>query len=393
MRVSKFIPYFILALLTSCQAITYEGSTAYSSDIWKPVEIKLVLGQQEGLGTKATGAIDTEEFWKWKDAHVFVYAFMKDSTDFRARCTDTDKVCILDGASDEGPNAGKAALVSGTDEFMSWKYEGEGAPTYPEGTEPYEFYAYYLDDCTVDDGLISRTKESISMPVTITGAQDLMTAKAVITETQLDGLGFTEKEKEVLKGASYSAYSANLGIHPELYFKHHLVRLDFEVYPYRKQASEVWIQEIKVESRNKGTFTVAHKDTTMVGVSFPEGQELVPLALMDKDHKTVLKRDTYNVPWVDEDASKPIYERSSLKVGGNLLVSPEEKYICSILMKDLYDDNIPYRFEINSGEGGFKPGYRYTVRLGIYGRNMIVPDVIVREWKDGGDYELDVNEQ
>ncbi len=376
--------------MTSCQALTYEGSTDYTESVYESCGIRVLLGQKSKDETKASGAIDTEEFWKWKDAQIYVYAFSKDSTDFTAGCTDSSSFsCILDGTEDGCPNAGRAAVISGMEDYIIWKSD-ENMPRYPEGTDAYDFYAYYIDDCKVDDDKIKRSRESISMPVTITGAQDLMTARAVISDAQIDTLGFTENEKTILLESSYSSYSANLGVHPELYFKHHLVRLDFEAYPYREKASEIWIQEIAVGSRTEAEFTVAHHDTTQVGVKFIEGQELVPLVLMDRDYETALRRDTYKIPWDESDAQKPLYERSCLEIGGSLLVSPEESYICTIKMRDLYEDDIIYRFHIQSGNGSFQGGYQYTIRLGVYGRNQIVPEVIVKEWQDDGDYELDV---
>ncbi len=351
----------------------------YTESVYHPAGIKVLLGQKNSLESKASGAIDTEEFWKWKDTQIHIYAFRKGSNDFSVKSAGS--CCILDGTADGCPNAGKAAMISGGNDFITWK-ECESTPTYPEGTDPHDFYAYYIDDCQIDDSDITRDVESIRMPVTITGVQDLMTARAVISEDQLERLGYTRKEKEILMEASYSAYSANVGVHPELHFKHYLVRLDFEAYPARSEAADIWIQGLSVESRTEAEFTVAHVDTSKIGLVFAEGQEMTPLHLMEKDCQSVLIQDKYNVPWEEADDSKPLYERSCLPIGGSLLLSPEKSYNCTVMMQDNHNNNIRYKFNIKSAAGTFESGKQYTGRLGIYGRNKIVSDVVIRDWKD-----------
>ncbi len=381
--------YILAAILlaASCRMVTYPGSIDYTDTALEPAPVLVSLGSYDPQ-TKSNGAIDTEEFWKWKNAQVHVYAFRADSPGFTPCTGDDDDFCLIDGAADGKGNAGRLATINGADKFLSWD---SGEPLiYPRGSHPHNFYAYYIDDCAVENSDIVRTDESISMPITITGAQDIMTARTELTPERLAGMGFTPAETDILLRTAYSSHSANLGVHPELYFKHHLARISFEAFPGREEGGEVYIQEIMVESKSRAVFTAVHKDTTKLGLDFSADNSTVPMYLMDKDYKTALKRDTYQVPWTEGDENKSVYDRNSVKVGGSLMLAPAASYSCFMKIKDSADDNIEYEFEITNTSGAFEEGKHYTVRLAMYGRNEIIPDIIVTEWKDGGNYELDI---
>ncbi len=382
--------YILAAILsiTSCRVITYPGSVDYTDAGMAPAPILVSVGSYD-TATKSDGAIDTEEFWKWKDSKVYVYAFNRNCIGFDACTTGDGLDCILDGASDGCGNAGRKAGVSDTGEYLIWETEDETL-MYPAGDEAHDFYAYYIDDCEVRNEDIVRSKYSVTMPVTINGAQDIMTARSSITANRLLDMGFTSAETNILARTSYSSHSANLGVHPELFFKHHLVRLSFEAYPGVLKGSEICIQEIAVDSRTKGVFTALHKDASKEGVVFDSDQEEVPLVLMEKDYKTALKRDTYQVQWAEGDENRPIYERAGISVGGSLMLAPAESYNCRMLVRSKRADNLEYEFEIRNTSGGFQPGNHYTVRLAMYGETEIIPEVTVEEWKDGGDYEMDI---
>ncbi len=381
--------------LASCRDLSFQGSIDYNVTGFEPAPVLVSVGAVDNPNSKSNGVIDTDEFWKWKDTQIYVYAFRKNAGGFNAFSAESQADCLVDGSKDGGRNHGKIALVGGETGFAEWQAGGDEL-YYPEGSTPYDFYAYYIDDSKVDDASVSRNAESITMPLTINGAQDIMSAKAVLTEKQIADSKMPEAEAANLPNVSFSAYTANYGIHPELYFTHHLVRLSFEAYPGRPEADRVCIQSIVVESKDEAVFTVAHKDPSKMGLDFSADQTPVWMDLYDKDYKTPLKDNVYKLNWIDAEADKSVYDRTALPVGGSLLVAPDKSYKCTINISETISgevtDDIIYDFEINSAEGGFAAGNHYVVRLCINGRYDVVvePDVIVTEWIDGGDYEIEV---
>lgn len=386
----NFISILFLALLGSCSIPTYEGSIDYSREVYKSAPILVSIGSYNDTLTKSAGAIDTEEFWRWSNTNIFVYAFRKDAQGFGAFYNDGSGECILDGTADGNANAGRMATVSVGESYVTWSNDDSTA-VYPTGYTAHDFYAYYIDDCEHNVAQINRAEESITVPVTINGSQDVMSAKAEVTMEQLNKFSYTEQVKNILLNSAYSAYSANMGVHPELYFKHHLVRFSFVVFPGSKEAQSICIEQITVDSQSNAVFTVAHKDTTMMGLDFSADSELVPLSLREKDAKNPLPADKYFIIWGEGDENREIYERSSLEIGGSLLVAPANSYACKVSVKDVDSmESYSYDFEIVSAAGAFTAGNHYTVRMCIYGRTEVVTDVVVNDWKDGGDYDIDV---
>ncbi len=376
----------MICLLASCNLEPYMG---YTDTIYEPIPVLLSVGTSTAGNTKAGGSIDSENIWSWKDAKVHVYSFSSDAETFGHCSTDGDDKCLIDGAADGCSQAGRVAMVDEQTRHLIWECE-DSYPHFPVGFDSYDFYAYYIDDCAVEASDIVREKDYIQMPVTITGAQDIMTGRAELGEEYLDELGFDEQQKQSIQESMYSAYTAHHGVHPELYFKHHLVKLTFEAYTAREEAVNVTIQEISVKSRTNAVFTAVHRDTTMVGLDFSGDTDKESLYLMERDYKSILTRDKYRMSWSDADESLSVYDRTPLKLGGALLVAPEESYVCTLLIKAKEMDDIPYEFEINSPDGEFLEGNHYVVRLAVYGKFAIERDVVVMDWADGGNYDIDV---
>ena len=101
-----------------------------------------------------------------------------------------------------------------------------------------------------------------------------MSSKAELTEEQLYRKDFTDEDRFTIINYAYSSYTARLDIVPVMYFKHLLTRLSFELYPGRAQACDVYVDSIKVFSKSKAVFTVAHKQSNKLIVRRRDGKTI-----------------------------------------------------------------------------------------------------------------------
>ena len=178
-----------------------------------------------------------------------------------------------------------------------------------------------------------------------------------------------------------------------MYFKHHLARLRFELYPGRVEANEVYVDSITVRSKDRAIFTVAHKADDRMGVDFSMDSTYTFLSLRETDGSR-LRRDTYHTDYTG-DYNLPLYERDGVQVGGSLLVAPDTQYEAHIYLKERGKGNssMVYTYEnvvpITCNEGVFEAGKQYTVRIGVYGMMEIDVGVEIVPWGYGGSITID----
>jgi len=161
--------------------------------------------------------------------------------------------------------------ADGTDDRVRYKY-------YPV-TGNFDFWGYYRDDAVGDAPSIGATE--VTVPFTIDGSQDLMVAKAELTDAQNSNTNPTYAkwhEAGVDQTRYYSAYAARRSIQPDMTFKHLLTRLTFSIIAGNNQArgfketSGVWdfptegvydgvfVRSIKVRSKFTGNIIAAWID-------------------------------------------------------------------------------------------------------------------------------------
>ena len=170
-----------LGLLQSCADRAYRGDADMQMAINEPMPVMIVVGDPQNLLSKGSGAIDSDTD-SWGGAPIYVYSFRKDLyTAFSSLGSDQNGECLVDASvEDPGNLAGKPARVSELDAYATWTGPVKTI-YYPANIQPYDFYAYYIDDMQIPSESISRTQTSISFPVEIDGSQDLMSAKAALT--------------------------------------------------------------------------------------------------------------------------------------------------------------------------------------------------------------------
>lgn len=149
----------------------------------------------------------------------------------------------------------------------------------------------------------------MEIDVKIDGARDLMTAKAELTEKQLNRDGFTDEDRKALKDFAFSSYTANRNIHPVMQFHHHLVRLCFFIYAGQEASEKVCVKKITVKSKDDAVFVVAHRDAEKMGLDFSRDGTPVELALTEKDG-TPLDRNKYKPIYDPDKAGKDAFEHN-----------------------------------------------------------------------------------
>ena len=208
-------------VLLSCTDDSYRGSADMAGVSDGPVPVMVVVGNPDNMFvSKGHGGIDNNT-QSWKGAPVYIYGFNRDlNVSYTATSEKDSWNCLVDGSIDnKGSLAGRVAQIGELDSYATWAGE---QVYYPVSTQPYDFYAYFIDDMSVPDNSIVRTDDRISFPVEIDGSQDLMSAKAAFDEGYYNLDGYSEEEKANLMNYSFGAYTAALRIDPVIYFKHHL---------------------------------------------------------------------------------------------------------------------------------------------------------------------------
>ncbi len=389
----------MLLVLASCTDKSYSGSVSYMLSGYDPYPVLVSVGAVDQMETKGQGAVDSQGGWLAEDEDIYVYAFRYDSPTFAAKSFYDNTQCLVDASYPEAAylNGGRHARVNKDNPFIIWNKDAEPL-FYPTGADPYIFYAYYVDDCVVDDERIVRSDDAIVIPLEIDGTQDVMSAMSEIRDAQYQDKGFGTTEIQSLKNRSFSAYTANRNIHPAIYFHHHLVRLSFEAYPAREEAESVCIQDVSVSTRTKADFTVVHRDPSRIGMDFSGDDTLTEIHLPEAD-MSELKEDEYWLKWNPAFEHLDIYQRDCIRFGGSLLVAPAASYKSVITVKEVLagrDYIKPLKMDILSPDG-FKAGNHYVVRIAVYGSMAVQADVTLEAWTEGediiGDPDMEMEEK
>ena len=393
-----------LGLLQSCADRAYRGDADMQMAINEPMPVMIVVGDPQNLLSKGSGAIDSDTD-SWGGAPIYVYSFRKDLyTAFSSLGSDQNGECLVDASvEDPGNLAGKPARVSELDAYATWTGPVKTI-YYPANIQPYDFYAYYIDDMQIPSESISRTQTSISFPVEIDGSQDLMSAKAALTDSQLNREDLSDEDRYDMINYAYSAFTAAMNIQPVVYFKHHLVRLCFDVYPYFTEESgkQLFVDAIEVRSRTKGTFTVADKSEERIGVDFSSDDadpSALPLLSLKGDGGEDLipadNPDIYNIPPYTGDPEATLVQRTPVRIGESLLVAPDTQYEVHLHLREIsrngtvYLSDNKYVITPSSGAESFSPGNQYTVRFSVYGLTEVQINVGLVPWGDGGSLTVD----
>lgn len=398
---------FILGLLvgvmlTGCVDDSYRGlvDVDFSVDNDVPHEVYMTLGEPGDITngvsiTKGTGEIGSVEGFTGKTFHIFAFN-QDDLTSLATTAVQDTMRCLVDGSLDDPESLmGREAKWNPETEFIEWA-SGARPIYYPMGEGSghiYDFFAYYVDDMELTNEDFHRNERSVEIDIEIDGSQDLMSSKAAPTEEQLAKIE-DEKERVYRQYCSYSYYTASrtIPLHPNFIFKHHLVKLTFKIVPGGTpgMTKDVTVEQIEVESKYKGRFTVADKSNpSNVGVKFNKERTLLQLSEMDGSEFVPRVVSTYKDGNIDSGIINDM---------GCLLVAPDEEYRLVITMSESRNGT-----PISAGEKSeviiyntdseetslFEAGHEYLITLTVYGNMDVRVGTEMIEWGSGGDYDYD----
>ena len=279
----------------------------------------------------------------WNSQPIFIYGVNK-----------ANGALHIDNDAAIAPAAGETAIT------LSDTYY------YDPSNTCYDFYGYYVDDAIL--GPVSVAEGNITYPVTISGSQDIMLAKAD-QATDIEG---TEVN---IPDYAYSAFSARRGVVPNLEFKHQLSKFTFQIKAGSESGSTVAVTNLTLTSKTTG-------DLTVVGAQGLVGNgETYPLTL-------ALPVDC--TPGWNQESN----EASAPKVLGDLMVIPgEPSYDLAVSLGDIVPA-IPIKITPEKvGAEKFEAGYAYTITIIIYGIEEIDITATMAPWVNGGEMTFDPDEE
>lgn len=356
-------------------------------------------------GSIGADGVDLTNTWSAQELHIF--AFQKNvetgKTIGEKITTDVTKLPFFDkvGIAD---NQSKIAL--------KWK---DNLPLYFPRSGAYDFFGYYADDALT--GQLRVGANTLYAPFTIDGSQDLLIAKAVLTNDDKALLGDDEAEWN----KAYSSYTARKGVQPTMKFNHLLTRLVFKVKGMGTSHPEnVYVKAVRVKSRATGKLVFAYVEDSDKGAIF-DG-DIVDLSLRERKNGTMQLLDadvTINEENLPETKDQTItlgnYPASvsgvkdATVIGEALLVEPSNKYDIEVDVVQYYNANdklIPstesrkytYKETINASDvvkddaepiTEFAASTSYNVTIQVYGLEEIKLVAELSPWIYGG--EVPVN--
>lgn len=359
----------------------------------------------------------------------FIYAFKKvNNFGYRVTRKDDKEICLIDGScglqgdvAKEYPDKmleghGKWAYYNGNGSFIKWVYDNDS--DFEEmfySTEspnaPYDFFAYHHGGAV--SGPVERTADYIRFPVTIDGSQDLMCGMAELTDEQLTDIAEMENEedKQRIKEFHYSAFSGRLNIWPIFKLRHQLAYVKFNLIAGNAHGDPVRVHGVTLKTHTEGNFVVVARDGN-IGATFNPNSEQVYLNirhLKDGSELTPERWDEISALSVEEGGYRLEYyseeeqlanggkERPDPYPAGELLVPPGNNTVLRMRLSnndthgDIETTEISLKDEFGKGTG-LMAGRIYNLNITVYGPKQISIEVEATPWKDGGDVDVDIEE-
>lgn len=389
------ISYFCImaVLLWGCADDSYLGAMGESYGVGgQYIPVMVSVGEASGNLVKS-GSDEVPE--NWSNRQICVYAFARGGgISYSSTSSTAPYECLMDGTlADPANPGGRKAVLESNDSYARWEDDKE--LFYPFGKYrkmSYDFFAYYLDGLKVSVRDYMRDENSVRINLEIDGTQDLMSSKAVLTEKQMGE--FSPEEQALVAENAYGYYTAQRNVVPTFYMKHHLARLEFEFVPgyVREEKKTITVHRIEVESRARAYFTVAARDADSLGLAFEDKKKV--LTLTEKGGLP-MEDDAYVLETL------PSYDTKvePVKIGGSILVAPDEEYRAYAVMSEVREDGTVVasraRTEvlISFAPEVFEAGNQYKVRLVIYGATQVTLSVEMQKWNEGGDIDMDMDKE
>lgn len=375
---------FLAAGFVSCSENNGDDFTTpvvEGSDL-APIRFDLGAGrvniEQKAAATRGKGAVGDLDGTNnvWNGEELKVYMFDKGTLDLALDKTAT-------GKDSEGNDYSTMPLFENASIIAT-----AGATLVETATQKYypmqgnfDFFAYHVDNAaTVTNGVAANPTLNVDgdqyiIPVTIDGSQDLMVAKAELQDGEAEKLGDARKDDY------YSAFSARKEVNPHFKFQHLLTRFVFNV----KADAEVKVDDVKI----KGVKISEANTTADMVVAYTTA----PTEFLNKQANPA----TVSLQGIAVDGKKPSKDKFE-KIGESLLLMPQASYEVEFVIEQTVNGaprNINYPATLSAKELGigdkFVAGNQYNVNLTLYGLSDIVLKLQLQHWVDGGDINVDDN--
>lgn len=222
-----------------------------------------------GASTRSAGSVGADGATlsnEWDGQRLHMFAFPKDAVSGK---TVSEKITQDHAYSPLFDNVAVAA--AGTSATITW---ADGKTVYFPRNGAYDFFGYYADDATTGNPTVEAMAGSnvCYVPFTITGSEDLMTAKAALTDADKGKLETGDYNK------AYSSYTARKNVQPNMKFEHLLTRLVFKIKGMGDaNPEEVYVRSIKVKSKSTGKLVFVYSEEINKGIKWDATESLLAL--------------------------------------------------------------------------------------------------------------------
>ncbi len=376
-----FAAIFAAGFMTSCSNDDKSFDTVNNDADKQPILFTMNNGAVS-VTTRGTGAVGDVAGSSnvWRSEKLYVSMFNHGTLDIAA-----DRYGEIFNETELTAPASSAAANTGVAQYDGYKYYP------PQGN--FDFFAYHISDAVVENKQNTGTQNTFD--VTIDGSQDLMVAKADMTEDQKTTWESTLDAEYSVNASSYygryySAFSARRNVQPHFQFKHLLSRFVFSVTPAESAKDKVTINAIKIKNaKTKATMVVAYTEEPS-GLLIPDDNSADTVSLKELV-------DSQTEAYALQELTAKTYSDAS-RVGESLLLMPQDEYELEILMSQETPNGIyefPYDYTITPGSArvdAFEAGKQYNVNFTIYGIEEIKIDVTLTPWTVAGDIPIDNND-
>ena len=369
-----------IALATACSR-EQEQDVFYEEDLMDaPVAIRFGAGMPRIAATKILGPIDD-----WNPAQdLYIYGIAREGLNSQATADapldlTTSGILInnVKAESAPAPNGNPSEIR----EYITvYSNPAQQIPFFYAPDRRYEFFGYYVDDAVANPAP-TVGDDSITLPIVIDGSQDIMVAS---TDKEADKALATQ---EVSLDRLYSAISSRRGVVPNLVFQHQLSRFNVQVRngSSSQTASNYKLAYIRIQSDTEGTLVIAKK------------QEKAPGGIVDTSNPQYLDLVRNGHVFSADDNFVPIDEL--IEVGDVMVIPGGAVYKMKIGLSQMgyTADGVPAEAEydidlsalLDDAEAKAEPGYKYNVKIVIYGLEEIKVSVSLAAWELGGEVLVD----
>lgn len=240
--------------------------------------------------------------------------------------------------------------------------------------DQYDFYGYYVDDAA-DPATVAA---NYTLPVTITGQQDILLAKALGEDSGTDG--------------AYSAKTARASIIPNLQFEHQMSQFSFKV---RNCGSyDITLKGLSLNTINKGTLTVAGDSQGLVALTGDANKADIEVSTTEQPLTKVNKLDSDNFTAIGQPImvfSENAYTVILYLWQTGMEANKVRKVTVPVTITNSEEDLIDAGYQAGDTPGALK-GYAYEINVTVYSLEEISVTASIVGWKTGDTFVFDTED-